>query len=195
MSSTLLWCVSLLISIALFIVEFFLSKKRNFLWGLLPILVIVITLSSIGVYATNLQSEYQIVHDSYSMENGTTAEIIIKQNEKKEVVAYSHLQIRSSAQEILDIAPLNTAEIGECRYKTAARFFERKHNLKNYSIPSEYIENNNIFFGDVGVDPNSFFTMAIGISIPLALFYGLSRFFRKKEQIKKELRKMNINFL
>ena len=76
-------CVSLCLGSGLLLLEFYLSKKKAWQAGLIPILIVGVFACGLESYMEQQYRGYQIFTDAYPMRNGMTASMTIKQDAER----------------------------------------------------------------------------------------------------------------
>ena len=79
-------CVSLCLGSGLLLLEFYLSKKKAWQAGLIPILIVGVFACGLESYMEQQYRGYQIFTDAYPMTNGMTASMTIKQDAEQNKV-------------------------------------------------------------------------------------------------------------
>ena len=89
-------CVSLCLGSGLLLLEFYLSKKKAWQAGLIPILIVGLCACGLESYMEQQYRGYQIFTDAYPMRNGMTASMTIKQDAERNKLVFSDLEIEAA---------------------------------------------------------------------------------------------------
>lgn len=196
MSAFVYWCISLCLGAGLLFVEYVLSKKKQWYWGIIPIFVVSAVLLGFFIDSDLHLQKTQNLMDVYAMKNGMKAEMRLKQDETHRVIAFSDLQITDRNGNLRDEASIRYQEESIiCRYSKAAEYFKGKYSLDGDSSPISMMNESAVVYGDWSITPNSFLRIDFLLLIPLCFIYLCNRIFERKERLRKELKEIGLKFL
>ena len=145
-------CVSLCLGSGLLLLEFYLSKKKAWQAGLIPILIVGLCACGLESYTEQQYRGYQIFTDAYPMTNGMTASMTIKQDAEQNKLVFSDLEIEDQDGTLRDADQiLIQGETILSRYPSAASWYAKKYALQGDSMPVDFVKDENIFFGDTSI--------------------------------------------
>ena len=180
----------------LFLLEFYLSKKKAWQAGLIPILIVGVFACGLESYMEQQYRGYQIFTDAYPMRNGMTASMTIKQDAERNKLVFSDLEIEDQAGTLRDTDQiLIQDETILSRYPSAASWFAKKYALQGDSLPGDFVKDENIFFGGTSISRHAFLRIGALLLLPLLLLYGCMRYLKRQERIRRELKEMGLKFL
>lgn len=189
-------CVSLCLGSGLLLLEFYLSKKKAWQAGLVPILIVGLCACGLESYMEQQYRGYQIFTDAYPMTNGMTASMTIKQDAERNKLVFSDLEIEDQDGTLRDTDQiLIQDETILSRYPSAASWFAKKYALQGDSMPVDFVKDENIFFGDTSISRHAFLQIGALLLLPLLLLYGCMRYLKRQERIRRELKEMGLKFL
>ena len=180
----------------LFLLEFYLSKKKAWQAGLIPILIVELCACGLESYMEQQYKGYQIFTDAYPMTNGMTASMTIKQDAERNKLVFSDLEIEDQDGTLRDTDQiLIQDETILSRYPSAASWFAKKYALQGDSLPGDFVKDENIFFGSTSISRHAFLRIGALLLLPLLLLYGCMRCLKRQERIRRELKEMGLKFL
>lgn len=180
----------------LFLLEFYLSKKKAWQAGLIPILIVGLCACGLESYMEQQYRGYQIFTDAYPMTNGMTASMTIKQDAERNKLVFSDLEIEDQDGTLRDTDQiLIQDETILSRYPSAASWFAKKYALQGDSLPGDFVKDENIFFGGTSISRHAFLRIGALLLLPLLLLYGCMRYLKRQERIRRELKEMGLKFL
>ena len=180
----------------LFLLEFYLSKKKAWQAGLIPILIVGVFACGLESYMEQQYKGYQIFTDAYPMTNGMTASMTIKQDAERNKLVFSDLEIEDQDGTLRDTDQiLIQDETILSRYSSAASWFAKKYALQGDSMPVDFVKDENIFFGGTSISRHAFLRIGALLLLPLLLLYGCMRYLKRQERIRRELKEMGLKFL
>lgn len=180
----------------LFLLEFYLSKKKAWQAGLIPILIVGVFACGLESYMEQQYRGYQIFTDAYPMRNGMTASMTIKQDAERNKLVFSDLEIEDQDGTLRDTDQiLIQDETILSRYPSAASWFAKKYALQGDSMPVDFVKDENIFFGGTSISRHAFLRIGALLLLPLLLLYGCMRYLKRQERIRRELKEMGLKFL
>ena len=180
----------------LFLLEFYLSKKKAWQAGLIPILIVGVFACGLESYMEQQYRGYQIFTDAYPMRNGMTASMTIKQDAERNKLVFSDLEIEDQDGTLRDTDQiLIQDETILSRYPSAASWFAKKYALQGDSLPGDFVKDENIFFGGTSISRHAFLRIGALLLLPLLLLYGCMRYLKRQERIRRELKEMGLKFL
>ena len=180
----------------LFLLEFYLSKKKAWQAGLIPILIVGVFACGLESYMEQQYKGYQIFTDAYPMTNGMTASMTIKQDAERNKLVFSDLEIEDQDGTLRDTDQiLIQDETILSRYPSAASWFAKKYALQGDSLPGDFVKDENIFFGGTSISRHAFLRIGALLLLPLLLLYGCMRYLKRQERIRRELKEMGLKFL
>ncbi len=189
-------CVSLCLGSGLLLLEFYLSKKKAWQAGLIPILIVGLCACGLESYTEQQYRGYQIFTDAYPMTNGMTASMTIKQDAERNKLVFSDLEIEDQDGTLRDTDQiLIQDETILSRYSSAASWFAKKYALQGDSMPVDFVKDENIFFGGTSISRHAFLRIGALLLLPLLLLYGCMRYLKRQERIRRELKEMGLKFL
>ena len=189
-------CISLCLGSGLLILEFYLSKKNAWQAGLVPILVIGLCACGLEIYTEQQYRGYQTFTDAYPMENGMIAEMTIKQDAKRNNIAFSDLAVKDPNGTLRDTDQIRIqGETILSRYPSAASRFAKKYALQGDSVPHDFVTDENVSFGDTSISRHGFLQTGALLLLSLLRLYGCIRYLKRKERIRRELNAMGLKFL
>ena len=189
-------CVSLCLGSGLLLLEFYLSKKKAWQAGLIPILIVGLCACGLESYMEQQYRGYQIFTDAYPMTNGMTASMTIKQDAERNKLVFSDLEIEDQDGTLRDADQiLIQGETILSRYPSAASWFAKKYALQGDSMPVDFVKDENIFFGATSISRHAFLRIGTLLLLPLLLLYGCMRYLKRQERIRRELKEMGLKFL
>lgn len=180
----------------LLLLEFYLSKKKAWQAGLIPILIVGVFACGLESYMEQQYRGYQIFTDAYPMRNGMTASMTIKQDAERNKLVFSDLEIEDQDGTLRDTDQiLIQDETILSRYPSAASWFAKKYALQGDSMPVDFVKDENIFFGGTSISRHAFLRIGALLLLPLLLLYGCMRYLKRQERIRRELKEMGLKFL
>lgn len=180
----------------LLLLEFYLSKKKAWQAGLIPILIVGLCACGLESYMEQQYRGYQIFTDAYPMTNGMTASMTIKQDAERNKLVFSDLEIEDQDGTLRDTDQiLIQDETILSRYPSAASWFAKKYALQGDSMPVDFVKDENIFFGGTSISRHAFLRIGALLLLPLLLLYGCMRYLKRQERIRRELKEMGLKFL
>lgn len=189
-------CISLCLGSGLLLLEFYISKKKAWQAGLVPILVIGLCACGLEIYTEQQYRGYQTFTDAYPMENGMIAEMTIKQDAAQNNIAFSDLAIKDRNGTLRDTDQILIQDKTILsRYPSAAAWFAKKYALQGDSVPEDFVTDENVSFGDTSISRHGFLQIGVLLLLPLLLLYGCIRYLKRKERIRRELKEMGLKFL
>ena len=190
------WGISSVCGSGLLLTEFYLSRKKKWFAGFVPILLIAILFFGLETFSYTQMKEYRVFTDSYQMENGFAAEMTVKQNGTRSTVAFSDLMIKDQNGILRDKAGVGFQEKEIfCKYEEAAAYFQAKYNLQGDSSRLETANARAVSFGNTSVSEGGFFRTGILILLPLILIFILNRIIYRNQHKRKEIQEMGIRIL
>ncbi len=196
MNIILVWVICTLVTFILLVTEIWLSRKKRWVYGLIPVLVLALAGASLYFYGTSYRSGYYVLEDEYCAgKTGMSAEITVKRNINGKLLCFSPLMIKNPDGTSIDSVYLDDAEYSNEFYKEAAEYFSERHNLKGDCMSWEAVEGEYAYFGKTAVDMKAFTKLILILSLPLLITYIVVRVLRKKQKLREELKQLNIRLL
>ncbi len=190
MNRFLIYFFCFAIVIVITVIVALLSKHKNPIMGVIPIVIIGVIMFTSGIYCEHVCNGYTVFKDDYAMKNGCTATILIKtQNDK--VVDFSHIYIRTETGALMDVEQINGNDDAD-RYDTIIKYFVNKHSLDGESIRKEWVTTESATFDNSRVTPQNFYYGIFILTLPFLCIYVLSRMVYKRKYLKDELKRFNI---
>ncbi len=196
MSVTVSWIISVCLGAGLLLIEYLLSKRKQLLLGLIPIIAVVAISLATSIHLNKVASQYETVTDVFAMQNGMEATICLKLDNQDNPVCFSNIRIIDKNGKQRDEAEVNFQENQtSCRYSGAAAHFRSKYLLNGDSLPLNIVQSKMAFYGNASISPKLPFKVGAIISIPLLLIYACNRILIRNRRLRSELKEINLKFL
>lgn len=185
------WMMSIGIVLLILGIEIFLSRRKRIVWGIMPIVLIFISLIGLGMYTKDIQND-NIVHiATHQFNQELTAEIKLLEN-KNRIISYSHMSIKNSEGEIVDIEPFYIDDHqAVSRYSTSSNYFYQKYKLTGESQESKTVNRDLATFNWTSISASFFFNAAFMLNIPLIVILFMIRKQMRQKRIAAEMKKLN----
>ena len=190
------WMISLCCGIGLLFLEYYLSKKKQWYAGMIPMLLVFALFAGLNVHSGLQIQKQQNLTDSYEMKNGMRAEIHLKQDENRKVIAFSNLLIKDQEDILRDEAGISyQTEKTICRYQEAAECFKEKYALMGDSVSPDFVDVDGAVYENTSISRNGFLFAGLLMLIPRGLVYLCNRLIYRRERLRMELKAMGLKFL